>query len=186
MILTEPYTLAIILFISLILLEMGSYIGKEWGADAKTRRIEDLERQVEALKEINREQRAEINNIVSALRTGDKPIDQKNNDLNVSISTAHIKSIVDEMIANEEVNIKFIPDFVERRIYEKVFRILLNVIQEISSTTKLELLGHEIELQFKRSNDLIDIDRSRLSKKSGVSGYSGSTESTSDTKKSTK
>lgn len=165
---------------------MGSYIGKEWGADAKTQRIEDLERQVEALKEINREQRAEINNIVSALKTGDKPIDPKNNDLNVSVSMAHIKSIVDEMIANDEVNIKFIPDFVERRIYEKVFRILLNVIQEISSTTKLELLEHEIELQFKRSNDLTGFDRSRLSQKSGVSGYSGARESTSGTKKSTK
>lgn len=145
------------LLFSIIILEMGSYFGKLSSEDTTSQKIDSLETQIECLKEINREQRADMDRLVSALKNGDKNVNSTEHNTKMSISLAEIDKIVEDMIKNEKVNIKYLPDFIEKRIYMNVFRVLMNVIQQISSTTKMEFLGHELNLQLTRpSNNICD------------------------------
>jgi hypothetical protein len=61
-----------------------------------------------------------------------------------NVSEDRIREVVNRFLENEEVNIGFVPDAVERRIYINVIKILLNLAQEMSKDASVSFLGHEI------------------------------------------
>jgi hypothetical protein len=48
------------------------------------------------------------------------------------------------MLEKEECNITYIPDFVEKRIYEKIFTMLLGIIEHALETSSINFMGHQI------------------------------------------
>jgi hypothetical protein len=66
---------------------------------------------------------------------------------------SHIESVVDEMLANETVNIKYLPDFVIKRLYLNMIHVASNILGKTVQTSKIELLGHEISMKFKETKD---------------------------------
>lgn len=60
------------------------------------------------------------------------------------LSKERLNEIVENMIQDENVNIDYLPDWVERKIYRNVFTILINLLDESLETTKVKLLGHQI------------------------------------------
>ena len=61
------------------------------------------------------------------------------------ISTEAIKNYVDDLISNEDVNIRYLPDFVERQLYRNIFNIMLNILDHVLNNSKVSLFNHEIK-----------------------------------------
>jgi len=60
------------------------------------------------------------------------------------ISDEKIAELVEEFLKNEGINIKYFPDWVERKLYKNIFTIFLNLIKEILEDTNVKFLGHQL------------------------------------------
>lgn len=68
---------------------------------------------------------------------------------NNSISSDNISKFVDELLDNKEVNMSYLPDGVEKQIYKNLLVYGLNIMKEVISTSKVEIVGHEITFTIK-------------------------------------
>jgi len=76
------------------------------------------------------------------------------------ISKERVDAFVEELLNDENVNIKYLPDFVERQIYRNVFSLLINVLENMLNTTNVQFMGHTITFDLKpQINDHIDEDK---------------------------
>lgn len=76
----------------------------------------------------------------------------KNNLSESSINKAIIRKYIKEMLEDENANIGWMPDFVEKKIYENVFTLLLGLLETNIEKTNLEILGHKIKLSLDSNN----------------------------------
>jgi hypothetical protein len=137
---------------------MGNYISNiSYGSYRRNRnlqiqdsKVDELNKQIEMLKEINRQQKEENHKLIEQLK---KSVENKEQDIKLSISMDEIEKIADEMIANREVNINYLPDFVEKQLYLNIFRLAINIVGKTLSTSKIELLGHDVNLSFVPKKD---------------------------------
>jgi hypothetical protein len=74
------------------------------------------------------------------------------------VSRIRINQIVDEMLKDENLNIKYLPDWVEKQIYRNVFTIMISLMDNLFDTTNLRFLGHELSFDLKP----IQLDEHRL------------------------
>jgi len=65
------------------------------------------------------------------------------------ISKEKIDEYVEKLLTDENINIKYLPDFVERQIYRNVFNLMINLLENICETTNVSLLGHQITMGIK-------------------------------------
>ncbi len=63
----------------------------------------------------------------------------------IKLSKENIQKYVSKFLDNEEINIDYLPDFVERKIYENTFNILINLVDHVFENTTLSLLNHNIQ-----------------------------------------
>jgi hypothetical protein len=68
---------------------------------------------------------------------------------NNSISSDSISKFVDELLNNKEVNMSYVPDGVEKEIYKNLLVYGLNIMKEVISKSKVEVVGHEITFTIK-------------------------------------
>ena len=61
-----------------------------------------------------------------------------------SESSKVINEIVDRYLPDELVNNPRIPDFIEKRLYQNVVKIIIGIIKDTSEHPSVELLGHKI------------------------------------------
>ena len=80
-----------------------------------------------------------------------KRIDIKNS-LN-QIDKKMIKLTVQKMLDNPNVNTGILPDKIEGKLYENMISFLLGLLKESLDTTKIEFLGHEIQICLRKMND---------------------------------
>ena len=99
--------------------------------------ISELKKQNKALMTFNKELRKDMHAQQNVQRHA------QHMPVNASISTAVIKDYVQQMLDKEECNIGYIPDFVERQIYEKTFNMLLGLLEHTIETTSVNFMGHE-------------------------------------------
>lgn len=126
----------------------------------ETMEIRDLQKQIECLKKINEGRKKENKELAKRLsNTNDDNKSESDNDIDVMVSLTQIEHIVDEMLANKDINISYLPDFVERQIYMNIIRIAMNVIAKTSQTTKIEFLGHEMSLKLNKMPIIDDNDK---------------------------
>ena len=55
--------------------------------------------------------------------------------------------MVKKILDNKDINIGLLPDSIESKLYENIIRLLLSLIKETLDTTKIEFLGHGLQLQ---------------------------------------
>lgn len=61
------------------------------------------------------------------------------------ISKDRIREFVTLMLKNPEVNIGFMPDIAELKLYENVLTMILNILNETISSSSIKLFGHQIK-----------------------------------------
>ena len=86
----------------------------------------------------------------------------KNNNLKMTelISKQQINAFVDQLLNDQNVNIKYLPDFVEKQIYRNVFSILVGVIDNVIKSAHINIIGHRINLTLEPDLDLSSTDSS--------------------------
>lgn len=55
-----------------------------------------------------------------------------------------LNSIVESYLKDEHMNIHFMPDFIERRLYKNMLRILIGVLKNTATTTSMDIFDHHI------------------------------------------
>lgn len=57
-----------------------------------------------------------------------------------------INEIVERYLKNEHVNSTFIPDFIEKRLYRNMLKLVTGILKDTIKNTNVEVLGHKITL----------------------------------------
>lgn len=65
------------------------------------------------------------------------------------ISMPHLDAFIENMLKDKSINIKYLPDFVEEAIYRNVFSMTLRLFDHILETSKVSVLGQEINFDLK-------------------------------------
>ena len=60
-----------------------------------------------------------------------------------------INQFVERLMADNAINIAYLPDAVERQIYLNVFSLLIGILNQTFQKSQLEFLGHSIKLELK-------------------------------------
>lgn len=59
-----------------------------------------------------------------------------------------VKAIVDKFLKNDLINNPYIPDFIERRLYANVVKLVLGMLKETVEASNIDILGHRISFTF--------------------------------------
>jgi flagellar biosynthesis component FlhA len=62
------------------------------------------------------------------------------------ISDAAIEAVVHDILADPELNLSFVPDAIEAKIYRKLIRHVLLSLAKMTDQIRLDMLGHQIRL----------------------------------------
>lgn len=117
------------------------------------RQIAELECYVDTLKQTNKQLKVDIQN-ARKLELAGLPNTNNNNKLRLSeMSKARINEFVEELLNDENVNIKYFPDSIERKIYRNVFNILINLLDNVLDSTSVEFLGHKLTFDINPNDD---------------------------------
>ena len=78
-------------------------------------------------------------------------IDIKNIKINniSKLSKDKIDEFVDELLKNENINLEYVPDSIEKKIYKNVFSMIFSLLIDVSNNTKITFIGHEITITIK-------------------------------------
>ena len=68
-----------------------------------------------------------------------------------AVDRERIKEIVEKFMKNGSVNNRAVPDFVERAIYENVLVMVMGLLEEVASTTAVEVMGHRLEVRLSKA-----------------------------------
>lgn len=60
--------------------------------------------------------------------------------------TLIVQELVARYIHDKHLNSKFIPDFIEKRIYSNMLRVSIGLLRDTLEHTKIEVLGHRITI----------------------------------------
>ena len=66
--------------------------------------------------------------------------------INQNVSEENIKKFIDELLKNEDINMKYLPDSAEKELYVKMFLLFMNVLSESLKRTDINFLIHKIEI----------------------------------------
>ena len=62
-----------------------------------------------------------------------------------------VKSLVNELMKNDNINLDLIPDFVEKKIYENVLTLAISLLKETLEKTKITILNQDITFNIEPS-----------------------------------
>lgn len=65
------------------------------------------------------------------------------------ISEEKISEYIDNMLSNDNVNIKILPDFAEKQIYKNMLNLIINMLNNTLENTSFKFLGHELIIVIK-------------------------------------
>lgn len=123
-------------------------------------KVAELKKQNKSLKhllEIEQKEKAVLRKKIleAAGKIGDNEAAGISSNQNKSdVSRLKIEEFVDKMLEDENVNIKYLPDFVEKKIYINVFNLVLGLLDNLMDSTKIEFMGHHIKLDLQSSDKI--------------------------------
>jgi Mg/Co/Ni transporter MgtE len=117
-------------------------------------KINDLHKELESLKNINNDLSKSLyqkNELIERLgeNIDDDEDIQKLVDL---LSQEKINQFVEELLEDEETNIKYLPDFVERQIYRNVFQLSIKLMNKMMHSMSFELINHKLHIAMVPNN----------------------------------
>lgn len=65
------------------------------------------------------------------------------------LDDAALDAMVARLLANDDINLGFVPDAVEAKLYRNILRLGLGLVKEAANTVELSLLGHTLTLSLK-------------------------------------
>jgi hypothetical protein len=74
-----------------------------------------------------------------------------NND--IQVSQDKIKEFVSKMLQDKNINIRYLPDSIEERIYTNVLTILLSLMENVIEDISIKLIGHEVRITLQPHKD---------------------------------
>lgn len=131
--------------------------------------IKDMKKQVKTLKSINnklehklQDEDIHISGIDDDAISNESLTTQQRENL-TKISRKRINKFVEKILDDENINIKYLPDFVERQIYRNVFNIFINLLDNLFEKTTVRFMGHKLtfDLQPLLEEDLQNIQKDK-------------------------
>ena len=58
-----------------------------------------------------------------------------------------VRTIIDRFLKNELINNPYIPDFIERKLYANVIKLVIGIMKETVESSKIDVLGHRISFK---------------------------------------
>lgn len=77
------------------------------------------------------------------------------------VSEENIESFVNEMIQNDQINISYLPDSFEKKIYKDILTIIMALVEQIIESTKINFMGHAITLNLEPQKKKEDASENR-------------------------
>ena len=102
----------------------------------------DMEQQIKNLEKIIIEMNLDSNNDLDNME-----LDVNDNSVEFKLKNS-VKNLVDNVLKNDSINSSLIPDYIERKLYENVFTIFINLLKEMAENTNINLLNQNISFKF--------------------------------------
>lgn len=100
--------------------------------------INDLAKQIESLKSINSGLELKMKTMLLSSEI------HENTDKLSQLSKAKVDEFVEKLLNDADVNIKYLPDFVERAIYKNVLNLIMALLNNVFDTVSVKFLGHNL------------------------------------------
>lgn len=110
--------------------------------------IEQLKKEIQSLKSINESLEKQLMGIQANPETPST----EHVDLH-GLSKKKINEFVDQLLSDINVNIAYLPDFVERQIYKNVLSIILGILDNTLNTTSINFMGHQLTISMQPQQD---------------------------------
>lgn len=125
--------------------------------------VNDLLKQIECLKQINSDLEKQMSDLVHHSSRDNSENEFGGSVVDTSIfselSKQRIQEIIDRLIDDKTVNIRYIPDFAERQIYKNIFNVAFGLLNEVVSHGSIDVLGHQITMQMNaKANQITNND----------------------------
>ena len=120
-----------------------------------TSKVDTLNKEIDGLQSVNKDLEKSLlekNKMIERLGSNIKTDDDVK-DLIKMLSKEQIDKYVEELLADEDINIKYLPDFVERQIYRNSFKLFIKLMNKILGTMSFELIGHKLHMNMIPKND---------------------------------
>jgi len=105
----------------------------------------ELQKQIASLRNINNVLENKLKNVKVDVNYKNGHNDDQERLLNLQeLSEEQIEKFVMNLLNNKEINIGYLPDFVEKQIYKNVFNLLINILENLMETTTVNFMGHQI------------------------------------------
>jgi hypothetical protein len=65
------------------------------------------------------------------------------------LSKEKINDFVEKLLNNKNINMSYIPDRIEKEMYKNIITMLFAILIDVSNTTKIKIIGHEITITIK-------------------------------------
>jgi len=99
---------------------------------------ESLEKELLRLKQQLEQEKAKNQRLVAKRKRND----QKQN----LLSKQKIQQFVNKLLEDENVNIRYLPDVVEKQIYTNVLTIVMELLEHLVEDLNISFMGHNIKM----------------------------------------
>jgi hypothetical protein len=109
----------------------------------EARKTEKLQQEVQLLRsQLNQAQRLIAQ---MAIPQASKTPEEQADDL-LRLSQARVSEFVEGLLDDPSINIRVLPDAIERQLYTNVFNILLRVLSKVVDESSMSIIGHRLSL----------------------------------------
>lgn len=133
---------------------------KKEGYTEATRDINDMKLKIESLEQINKELEEKLkekNKMIQKLGSNIKN-DQDVDNLIKLLSNEKIDKYVEDLLEDENINIKYLPDYVEKQIYRNIFKFMFKMMNKVLGTLSFELIGHKLNVNMIPNDKFRDME----------------------------
>jgi len=114
--------------------------------NSTSRQLEEIRFRLNAIEHSNT-QLNEMQQKYDDLHSKYETLLQEKNIPNVEpINNVAIADFVEQMLADPNVNIYYLPDIAEKQLYTNVLKMFLNLIQKSAENLKIQFIGHELKI----------------------------------------
>lgn len=104
--------------------------------------IKELQKQIAVLTKINANLNAKV---TEASGFSAAVLVQDNKEMQLQeVSKKRIDEVVNSLLADENINMKYFPDWVEKQLYRNVITLMINLCASLLDTASVKCMGHEM------------------------------------------
>lgn len=124
-------------------------IKTEMALSDANKQIVELEKQIKLLNELHKKNNIkdqyDLNSLCNVNHNNDNTNNSKNREITLNeLSKKQIEILVNKLLADENINIKYLPDWVERQLYINVINLIINLLEQLLSGASVNMMGHTL------------------------------------------